>query len=225
MEKVEVIFFDLFFTLVEPQYLDGKNEYDVLNLTQSEWEKYSEDWQLYDERAKGEEKNPVKIIEQIVKKAKFEATDLETKEILKLRKKRFKKALKNVEPHIIKALEEIKQSGKKICLISNADIIDTEYWSESPLYDLFDAAIFSHEVGYLKPQFEIYSYALQKMKITPDKCLFVGDGGSNEFEGARKVGIKTVFFNYFLNLEGKKLEEMIKNTDYFFDDLEKLLHY
>ena len=63
------------------------------------------------------------------------------------------------------------------------------------------------------------------MKITPDKCLFVGDGGSNEFEGARKVGIKTVFFNYFLNLEGKKLEEMIKNTDYFFDDLEKLLHY
>lgn len=38
----KTIFFDLFFTLINPEYTD-KNEYDVINITSSEWETYAEE--------------------------------------------------------------------------------------------------------------------------------------------------------------------------------------
>jgi len=41
--KIEAVFFDLFFTLIVPIYSSGRNEYDVLEMDSDEWEKYAED--------------------------------------------------------------------------------------------------------------------------------------------------------------------------------------
>ena len=54
--NIDVIFFDLFFTLITPQYNDFRNENDVLGISKDEWEKYAEDGELYLERATGREK-------------------------------------------------------------------------------------------------------------------------------------------------------------------------
>lgn len=69
INEIETVFFDLFFTLITPQYNELRNENDVLGISKEEWEKHVEDDMLYLERATGKETNPQKIIESIVKKA------------------------------------------------------------------------------------------------------------------------------------------------------------
>ena len=39
--KIEAVFFDLFFTLIVPAYSSGRNEYAVLDISVDEWEKYA----------------------------------------------------------------------------------------------------------------------------------------------------------------------------------------
>ena len=40
-EMIKAIYFDLFFTLIVPAYEKTNNEYDILNLSVSEWEQYA----------------------------------------------------------------------------------------------------------------------------------------------------------------------------------------
>lgn len=40
---IKAVFFDLFFTLIDPICFDENNEYDVINITPEEWETYAED--------------------------------------------------------------------------------------------------------------------------------------------------------------------------------------
>jgi putative hydrolase of the HAD superfamily len=207
---------------VTPKYNDLRNENDVLGITKEEWEKYAEDYELYLKRATNKEITAEEIIEDIIEKMKIEINECEKKEILKLREERFKKSLVEVDLTILDVLSDIKKNGTKICLISNADIIDVMYWRKSPLRDLFDETIFSYEVGYLKPQAEIYKIALEKMKVSPERCVFIGDGGSDELKGAKTVGIKTIFTGYLLKMDSNKQYEINEFADYYTKDFKEI---
>lgn len=61
------------------------------------------------------------------------------------------------------------------------------------LDQLFDAVIPSGEVGYIKPQPEIYEIALQKLGVQPNECVMIDD--IEAFcEGARAVGLQAIQF-------------------------------
>lgn len=220
--NIEVVFFDLFFTLITPKYNNGRNENDVLGLSKEQWEEYAEDKDLYLERAIGKEKDPQKIIENIIKKSKINVMDHQMKEILELRKNRFQKSLVDVDSKVLQVLSDIKKSGKRLCLISNADVIDVMYWKQSPLSNLFDDAVFSYEAGYVKPQSEIYHVGLNKMNTIPEKSVFIGDGGSDELRGAKKLGMKTILSGYFLEKE-RKDQAIINFADYSIKDFGEIL--
>lgn len=219
---IDVVFFDLFFTLITPKYNDLRNENDVLRISETEWERYAEDNELYVKRATGMEKRPQKMIEDIIEKMKINVTECEKKEILKLREERFKKSLIDVDLAILDVLLDIKKNGKKICLISNADIIDVKHWDKSPLNKLFDEVIFSYQVGFLKPQTEIYKIALKKMKVKPEKCIFIGDGGCDELKGAKELGITTILTGYLLKRNKKQHDEIKEFADYYIEDFKEL---
>jgi len=51
METAGCCFFDLFFTLIKPEYCPDMSENEVLGLSIEEWESYAEDKALYLERA------------------------------------------------------------------------------------------------------------------------------------------------------------------------------
>ena len=139
---IKAIFFDLFFTLVYPCYLD-ENEYNVIGISSSEWEKYAENRMLYNERAKGKIKTEREIIDKIVNSMPYILTDEQKQSILQKREERMKRALLTVDNKIIEILGRIHVRGVKTGLISNADIIDIKYWNESPLCELIDSVIFS----------------------------------------------------------------------------------
>ena len=115
------------------------------------------------------------------------------------RQKRFDFALLNVEQEILATLGYLKNQGYKLALISNASTAEVRTWLDSPLACFFDNVIISCECGLKKPDPAIYQLALKRLGIKiPARALFVGDGGSNEFIGARSVGLRTVLTKRYL---------------------------
>lgn len=220
---VKAVFFDLFFTLIVPNYLEENNEYDVLKLRKEEWESYAENDELYRERALGIINDEVSIIKEILALMPFKATEEQITEIINRRNDRMKRALMIADKEIMDTIRSLKELDIKICLISNADCMDCKYWNQSPLSKLFDYAVFSCNVGMLKPDSRIYKHALNSIGVNPEDSLFVGDGGSDELFGAKRVGMKTVFTEYLVKKEDKKRKELIAEADYYIDKFSDLL--
>jgi len=56
------------------------------------------------------------------------------------------------------------------------------------------AALFSCHEKRMKPDPAIYRRTAERIGVACARCLFVGDGGSDEHAGASSVGMKTVLY-------------------------------
>lgn len=221
---VKAFFFDLFFTLIYPAYsAQHDNEYDVLGISREEWEKYAEDTVLYTERATGNVKSGQEIIEKIAASMPYQITSSQKGQILINRSNRMKKALCNIEPMILDTLTALHSRGYQLGLISNADVIDCEYWTDSPLSLIFDTAVFSCDVGVLKPDKKIYQFAMEKLNVLPQECIFVGDGGSDELRGAKKAGMKTCFSEFLEQKTKERKLEILQYADFHVRDFSEII--
>jgi putative hydrolase of the HAD superfamily len=79
-----------------------------------------------------------------------------------------------------------------LILLSNADVMEKRGWNESPFAPYFTNALFSCDIGYIKPEVEAYRTALKLSAPDADNVVFVGDGGSNELQGAKSCGFTTI---------------------------------
>lgn len=82
-----------------------------------------------------------------------------------------------------------------LCLISN---LATHY--KVPYFNLgldkyFKSTIFSCEVGFVKPEEEIFNLIIDSSEVSLDSILMIGDSLSSDYEGAAKVGIKSLLLN------------------------------
>ena len=84
-------------------------------------------------------------------------------------------------------------------------------------------AVFSCDVGLLKPDMEIYKIAMDIQKVKPEESVFVGDGSSDELYGAKQAGMKTIFSEYLELKPPDKWEKIMLSADYHINDLNKLL--
>lgn len=106
------------------------------------------------------------------------------------KRRAFKREVFNhIHPDIVPMLKSLKELGIKIGLISNCYSEETEYIQQSILYPFFDVPLMSYEQGICKPNEEIFKHCIAELKIKPDECLYIGDGGSHELEVARKLGM------------------------------------
>jgi putative hydrolase of the HAD superfamily len=103
-------------------------------------------------------------------------------------------AILNPRPDVVSGLETLAQRGMKLGLLSNCDEREIRRWPDSPLAQRFDAACFSCDIGVTKPSLTAYAMVLERLKTLPQEAVYVGDGGSNELEGARKAGFGLVVF-------------------------------
>jgi len=114
------------------------------------------------------------------------------------RQRRFDYALQNVDSAVCDSLQELRNRGIRLALVSNASTAEVSGWAASPLAPLFDVVVFSCECGARKPEPAIYEQALQQLELTGQQCLFVGDGGSDEHRGAHASGMSPVLLTYHL---------------------------
>jgi len=89
-------------------------------------------------------------------------------------------------------LRAIRRRGLRTALISDCTHELPAFLPSMPIAALLDAAVFSIEVGRCKPDPLIYLEACRRLRVSPEQCLYVGDGGSHELTGATAVGMTAV---------------------------------
>lgn len=96
----------------------------------------------------------------------------------------------HLHPEIIPMLTRLKEQGMKIGLISNCFSEEAIVIRESILFPYFDAVYLSYEQGVKKPNPEIFIRCMNELQVEEEECVFVGDGGSQELDASRVLGMK-----------------------------------
>ena len=98
-------------------------------------------------------------------------------------------------PETIKAL---KDRGYLMGIITDTALaytIKLKWFEQAGFGHVWDIIVSSKEIGVRKPDPSLYEEALIQAGLSPEESVFVGHKAT-ELEGARKVGFKTVAFNY-----------------------------
>ncbi len=218
------ILFDLFHTLtsIEPMRSTGPATCDILGVSKEAWND-----QLFENsrtRLTGEETDPFIIMEGMAHAIDPSIPTEVIREATISRIKKFEAGIVNIPEETVAAIRELKTDGKRIGLISNADVTEIATWDKSPISSLFDTAVFSCHVGCIKPEKEIYQICTRLLHLKPEDCLFVGDGGSRELEGARNFGMNTVMVTRVIEeIWPDQIEDRAKHADFVIQTIPDLL--
>ena len=106
-------------------------------------------------------------------------------------------------------LDALRDRGLKTGLVSNS--MDPPWillrdLDEQELAERLDATVFSSEVGVRKPRPEIFQVALERLDVSAEGALFVGDRLDADVRGARGVGMRTVQAMWFRAEEDAEVE-------------------
>jgi len=217
------VFFDLFHTLtgLPSQVAPGRETSEILGVRRKDWSDLL--FNDSDARLRGQLSDPVEIIRQLARRLNPGVTDEAIREAVESRQRRFRQALIRISPKNVATLQSLKHAGKKIALISNADAAEVSAWHESPLAEVFDSTLFSCDVGFVKPEKEIYEVGLRALSVRPEETVFVGDGGCQELKGAKEVGLTTVMTTEIMqHLWPEEIEKRRPFADFVIDRLEAL---
>ena len=99
---------------------------------------------------------------------------------------------RHLHPGIEPMLTALRERGIRIGLITNCFSEEAKLIRESELFPCFDAHCLSWEEGVRKPDPAIFHECLEKLGVPAERCLYVGDGGSQELEAARALGMQAV---------------------------------
>lgn len=100
-----------------------------------------------------------------------------------------KECFNHLHREIVPMLNGLKERGILIGLITNCFSEEVDVIKESVLFPFMDSAQFSFELGVKKPDPEIFKRCCDSLGVLPSECVYVGDGGANELEAARSLGM------------------------------------
>ena len=103
-------------------------------------------------------------------------------------------------------VEELKEKGYGIYLLSNASVRQHAYWLRIPTSRFFDGTLISADEHVMKPQPEIYRLCLQRFGLKAEESFFIDDMAHN-IEGALFCGLSGAVFHGDVNRLRKDLRE------------------
>ena len=108
----------------------------------------------------------------------------------------------NYELHIItNGFEEVQHTKLKNSMIS----------------PFFNTVTTSEEAGVKKPHPQIFFRALEKAGATPDNSLMIGDSYEADILGAQRIGMRSVFFDYYQKQDDRpifRIQKLNELKDY-----------
>lgn len=112
-----------------------------------------------------------------------------------------------INEDVVSLIESLRQKSYSLCLLSNT----TELYKYSPhekrIDQLFHHKVRSCEVGFRKPEKEIYLLALHMACAKPENCILVDDKIKN-LQYPQSIGISTILFKSSEQLK-RVLEDFI----------------
>ncbi len=125
-------------------------------------------------------------------------------------------------PFTEKLIKRMKENCK-LGLVSNFTYAPVIYASLRKLgiNQFFDAVLISDENGWRKPHKLIFLEGLQKLHVTAEEAVFMGDSPLEDIKGAKEIGMKTVFVqSQFYSL--KDLQDSCEKPDFVAEDLSQI---
>ena len=83
----------------------------------------------------------------------------------------------------------------------------------SGLEPYFDAIIIAGDIGIYKPDPSIFLYALNRINVSPQQALYIGDSVSHDIAGAKSAGMKTVLFSRYSNRDTDITDYCVQEID------------
>ncbi len=98
-------------------------------------------------------------------------------------------------PQTFELAQSLKAQGHRLILFSNINPIHAPYCiNKYNLNERFDHAVFSYEIGAIKPQSEFFTRAFKKFNIIPEETIYIDDLPENIASGI-KHGLKSFCYN------------------------------
>ena len=196
---MKTVVFDLFETLVTEW---GKHKYTnreiASDLGVDEQIFRLESAKLQTSRYLGEISDSIQAFGIILKNLNIKRDENLLKHISKKREDRKHACFNAIEPQVIDLLTWLKENGCKLGLISNCSAEEIIGFKNSDLVSYFDAIVLSCDVGLVKPDIKIYEYCANLLNERAKDCIFVGDGGSDELNGAKNAGMTPLKAAWFI---------------------------
>lgn len=109
-------------------------------------------------------------------------------------------------------LECLKQKGKNIYLLSNAQQIFTEYEMKAlGIYDYFDGIAFSSDVSCRKPSMSFFAALFDTYKLKKKDSVMIGNDWISDIQGAKNFGIDTVYIHSNISPQETVMENIQAN--------------
>ena len=104
---------------------------------------------------------------------------------------------KNLFPYTVEILTYLRKKGYNLHLITNGfDTVQHSKLASSNLRDFFTEVITSENSNSLKPNREIFEFAINRCKTNAAECIMIGDNLDADIAGAMNAGLDTVFVNH-----------------------------
>jgi len=114
---------------------------------------------------------------------------LEFLQILPTKKKLF--------PHTIEILNYLKEKDYKMHLITNGfESVQMQKIKNANIAHYFTEVITSETSNSLKPNKEIFEFALKTTNATLSESIMIGDNETADIQGGINIGMDTVFVNH-----------------------------
>lgn len=106
-------------------------------------------------------------------------------------------ACAKLNPAAPKVLTRLRKRNLKTAIVSNTPWgSSAQLWREELMRHSFDsavaAAIFCMDVGWRKPHPAPMHLALERLAVSPNDAIFVGDDPRWDVEGARRAGLRSI---------------------------------
>lgn len=88
-------------------------------------------------------------------------------------------------------VRQLAADGHRLILFSNINGIHSPWiYDEFPEFSIFHGAVMSFQTGYIKPQPEIYHYAINQYGLIPEETIYIDDLPQNVATGVA-MGFRT----------------------------------
>ncbi len=115
----------------------------------------------------------------------------------------------------VEMLELLKEKGKKVYLLSNAQRIFTEYEMHVlGIAKYFDGILISSDHKTKKPDKRFFDILVEEYELESKETLFIGNDSRTDIAGAKQVGFDTFYIKSNISPQGDMAEDanyIIKN--------------
>jgi HAD superfamily hydrolase (TIGR01662 family) len=103
--------------------------------------------------------------------------------------------LDHVPPEVHQTLQTLRDAGLRLAVVSNRDSAFEEQLEALELNQYFEFAIAAGVLDLWKPEAGIFLHAVERLGVTPEQTMYVGDNYFADVVGAQNAGLKPVLID------------------------------